>query len=144
MCTYVILFAYVKWNVLFGTMLNLFCCSVYIRHILKIYGLKSNMQETQALKHNNMFFPIKNMLDILPGDLYRAMSLGLQSIFWMLIVYFIRCLCCSAPQFTVLYATLEEWGRQYRGLTKVYHRKKGNQYDCTTLVLYRLVSFTMQ
>lgn len=101
------------------------------------------MQETQTLTHNNRdeFFPMKNMLDILPGDLYRANNSVFGSSKYILnaVVYFIRCLCCSAPQFTVLYATLEERGRQYRGLTKVYHRIKGNQYDCTILVLYRLV-----
>lgn len=45
---------------LFGTMLNLMS-------ICETLHMKSNKQETQALKHNELF-PVENVLDILPGD----------------------------------------------------------------------------
>lgn len=46
---------------LFGTMLNLLSICETYKH------MKSNKQETQTLKHNELF-PVENVLDILPGD----------------------------------------------------------------------------
>jgi len=67
------------------------------------------------------------------------MSLGLQSIFSRLIVYFIR--YYVVLYHNLLYATPEE-GETWLVLIKVYQRIKGNQYECT--ILFLRFSFGLQ